>query len=134
MVAPTRLCLQFRQCPEVWSKRFSATVNNTAPDERFQDYCRRLVDPALVELVLFRGIAGRALADHGLMQMGFVPEQPHLDDVVQRCERRGERHIDAPPDLRLEIVQLDTDARDRLDHARPIPWPCWRVPAGVRWR
>ena len=90
---------------------------HAALDERLQTDRRGLVRLTLGEDVLIRRHPVYPIPDHKLVQMIILPAERRLNDVVQRLQRRRERHIDAPPDLRLKIPELDADARHRLDHA-----------------
>ena len=50
-----------------------------------------------------------------------VPED-RLDHVMQRLERRGERHLDVSPDSRLDALQVHAQPGDPPGIARRKPW------------
>ena len=81
-------------------------------DEGSQADPRRVVDLALEELVVRKGLAVDAIVDHELEQMRIGPADGDVDGVVQGQQGGGERDVDAPPERRLDLPELDSDASE----------------------
>ena len=91
---------------------------DASADEGSQANAHRVVDVAFEELVVRKGLTVDALVDHELEQMRVGPADGDLDDVVQGQQGGGERHVDAPPERRFDLPELDSDACNGLDHER----------------
>ena len=91
---------------------------DASTDEGSQADPRRVVDLALEEFVVRNELAVDALADDELEQVRIGPADGDLDDVVQGQQSGGERDVDAPPECRFDLPELDSDACDGLDHER----------------
>jgi len=85
-------------------------------DEASQADSRRVADLAFEELVVGKGLAVDGIVDHELEQMRSGPAYGDLDDVVQGQQGGGERDVDAPPECRFDLLELDSDTCDRLDY------------------
>ena len=73
---------------------------DASTDEGSQADPRRVVDLALEELVVRKGVAVDAIADDELEQVRIGPANGDLDDVVQGQQGGGEPDLcDRPPAL-----------------------------------
>ena len=93
---------------------------HAACDQDAQPQALRLVDRRLVIELPERRIAVAAAVDVEFPEVREGPPHGHLDRIVQGLQCRRQGHVDAPPDLRLQLLQLDAQPRDPLAH-RPVP-------------
>ena len=93
---------------------------DAARNQGSQPQSRRAIELETPELVLLAGYTVVAIPDGELEQMRIGPTEGNLDDVMQGEQVRGERDIDAAPYPRLNILQLDVDACDGLDHGQVL--------------
>ena len=91
---------------------------DASTDEGPQPDPRRVVDLAPDELVVRNELAVDAIADDEFEQVRIGPANGDLDDVVQGQQGGGERDVDAPPQRRLDLPELDSDACDGFDHEK----------------
>ena len=84
-------------------------------DEASQADPRRIADFAFKQPVVGKGLAVDAIVNHELEQMRIGPADGDLDDVVQGQQGGGERDVEAPPECRFDLLELDSDTCDWLD-------------------
>ena len=93
---------------------------HAARDHDAQPQALRLVDRRLAVELPERRIAVAAAVDVEFPEVREGSAHGHLDCLVQGLQRRRQGHVDAPPDLRLQPLQLDAQPRNPLAH-RPVP-------------
>ena len=93
---------------------------DTARDQGSQPQTLRSVELEAPELVFLARDTVVAIPDGELEQVRIGPANGDLDDVMKGEQVRGERYVDPAPYPRLDILQLDVDACDGLDHGQVL--------------
>ena len=94
-------------------------------DDRLQPDACRLVEP-FIRIAVVLGLAIAPFPDLEFDEVRVRPAERELDEVVEGEQGRRERHVDPAPDCGFDLLKLDPEPGDGLDHGA-LRW------GGLKW-